>query len=73
MSAERDELIRRGEDLARRCEQKSCLTKSGFLTPAERHALEHAPGLRGAGKGRIAELGGSSRKGRLFVTAEVYR
>ncbi|MCR5577508.1 MAG: RNA-binding protein [Oscillospiraceae bacterium] len=48
MSAERDELIRRGEDLARRCELKGCLTKSGFLTPAERHALEQAPGLRGA-------------------------
>ena len=29
--------------------------------------------LRGAGKGRIAELGGSSRKGRLFVTAELFR
>ena len=47
MSGERDELIRRAEDLARRCEQKSCLTKSGFLTPAQRHALEHAPSLRG--------------------------
>ena len=40
------ELIRRGEDLARRSEQKSCLTKSGFLSPAERYALEHAPALR---------------------------
>ena len=29
--------------------------------------------LCGAGKGRVAELGGSSRKGRLFVTAELYR
>lgn len=28
--------------------------------------------LRGAGKGRIAGIGGSSRKGRLFVTAELY-
>lgn len=29
--------------------------------------------LRGAGKGRVTEIGGSSRKGRLFVTAELYR
>jgi RNA-binding protein YlmH len=29
--------------------------------------------LRGAGKGRVREIGGSSRKGRLFVTAELYR
>jgi RNA-binding protein YlmH len=29
--------------------------------------------LRGAGKGRIAEIGGSSRKGRMFVTAELYK
>ena len=29
--------------------------------------------LRGAGKGRINEIGGSSRKGRMFVTAELYR
>ena len=29
--------------------------------------------LRGAGKGRVAEIGGSSRKGRLFITAELYR
>ncbi len=29
--------------------------------------------LRGTGKGRIAEIGGSSRKGRLFVTAEFYK
>ena len=28
--------------------------------------------LRGHGKGVIAELGGSSRKGRIFVTAEIY-
>lgn len=43
---ERDELIRRGEDLARRSIQKNCLTKSGFLSPAERQNLEHAPSLR---------------------------
>ena len=29
--------------------------------------------LRGYGKGRIAEFGGNSRKGRLFVTAELYQ
>ena len=29
--------------------------------------------LRGAGKGRVVEIGGSSRKGRLFVTAEIYK
>ena len=55
MSMDRAELIRRGEDLARRCEQKGCLTKSGFLTPAERHLLEHAPSLRGS---RLCFAGG---------------
>ena len=29
--------------------------------------------LRGTGKGRVAEISGSSRKGRLFVTAELYK
>ena len=29
--------------------------------------------LRGAGKGKLAEIGGSSRKGRQFVTVEVYQ
>ena len=28
--------------------------------------------LRGLGKGTVSELGGSSRKGRIFVTAEIY-
>ena len=28
--------------------------------------------LRGHGKGVVAELGGNSRKGRIFVTAEIY-
>lgn len=28
--------------------------------------------LRGHGKGRVAEVGGSSRKGRIFVTAEIF-
>ena len=29
--------------------------------------------LRGAGKGRLLEIGGSSRKGRLFLTTEIYQ
>ena len=29
--------------------------------------------LRGAGKGSVREIGGSSRKGRVFVTAELYK
>ncbi len=29
--------------------------------------------LRGAGKGRLVSFGGSSRKGRLFVNAEIYQ
>ena len=29
--------------------------------------------LRGAGKGKVLEIGGSSRKGRVFVTAELYK
>ena len=29
--------------------------------------------LRGAGKGRITGTGGTSRKGRLFVSAEIYQ
>ena len=32
---ENSELLKRGEDLARRCENKGCLTSTGFLTPAE--------------------------------------
>ena len=45
---EMHELLKRAEDLARRSEQRNCLTKSGFLTPAERYALQHHPGLRGS-------------------------
>lgn len=29
--------------------------------------------LRGAGKGRITEIGGSSRKGRMFVSSELFQ
>ena len=43
---EKTELLKRGEDLARRCEQKNILTNTGFLSPAERYALEHDPDLR---------------------------
>ena len=45
---EKTELEKRGEDLARRCEQKGCVTNTGFLTPAERYTLEHDPALRGS-------------------------
>ena len=43
---EKSDLLKRGEDLARRCEQKTILTNTGFLSPAERWALEHDPDLR---------------------------
>ena len=52
---EKTELLKRGEDLARRCEQKAALTNTGFLTPAERYALEHDGALRGC---RICFAGG---------------
>ncbi len=38
--------LKRGEDLARRCENKGCLTSTGFLTPAEQYALAHDAELR---------------------------
>ncbi|MCF0137225.1 MAG: hypothetical protein HUJ66_02545 [Oscillospiraceae bacterium] len=37
---ENDELIRRCEDLLRRCEKNSCVTHTAFLTPAEQFAVE---------------------------------
>ena len=43
---ENNELLKRGEDLARRCENKGCLTSTGFLTPAEQYALTHDAELR---------------------------
>lgn len=43
---ENDELLKRGGDLARRCENKNCLTSTGFLTPAEQYALSHDANLR---------------------------
>jgi RNA-binding protein YlmH len=43
---EKTDLLKRGEDLARRCEQRGIVTNTGFLTPAGRWALEHDPDLR---------------------------
>ncbi len=43
---ENNELLKRGEDLARHCENKGCLTSTGFLTPAEQYALAHDAELR---------------------------
>ncbi len=44
---ENDELLKRAEDLCRRCEKTSSVTHTSFLTPAEQFALtkwaEHAP------------------------------
>lgn len=37
---EKDELVKRAEDLAQRCARKSVLTHTQFLTPAERYELE---------------------------------
>ena len=37
---ERDELLRRAEDLSARCDRTGKLTHTGFLTPAERYELE---------------------------------
>ena len=37
---ENDELIKRTEDLARRCEKTASVTHTAFLTPAEQYALE---------------------------------
>lgn len=45
---ENEEILKRAEDLARRCEQRGTVTNTGFLTPAEQYALAHDPALRGA-------------------------
>ena len=37
---EKHELLRRAEDLCRRCERSASLTATNFLTPAERYQLE---------------------------------
>ena len=39
------EILKRAEDLSRRAEQRGTVTNTGFLTPAERYALEHDPAL----------------------------
>ena len=44
---ENEEILKRARDLARRAEQRGVPTNTGFLTPAERYALEHDPALRG--------------------------
>lgn len=36
---EKDELIKRAEDLSARCERSGCVTHTGFLTPAESYRL----------------------------------
>ena len=50
MCLELHELIRRAEDLARKCERKNSITCSNFLTPAEQLQLEqqfqHHPDVR---------------------------
>ena len=43
-----EEILKRAEDLARRCEGRGVPTNTGFLTPAERYAMEHDHALREA-------------------------
>ena len=45
---ENEEILKRARDLARRAEKRGVPTNTGFLTPAERYALEHDPALRDA-------------------------
>ena len=45
---ETNDLIRRAEDLAARCERTGAVTATAFLTPAERMELQNAPTLRSA-------------------------
>lgn len=47
---ENDELLKRAEDLAERCERRAGLTETAFLTPAEQYALN------GWAKGRELKL-----------------
>ena len=64
---ENDELLRRAEDLAERCERTASLTATAFLTPAEQYAL------RNWAKGRDVKMllfGGHSdceRKAAFFL------
>ena len=45
---ETNDLIRRAEDLAARCERTGTVTATAFLTPAERMEMQNAPTLRSA-------------------------
>ena len=45
---ENNELIKRAEDLSSRCERGGSVTRTNFLTPAERYALENWAKGRGA-------------------------
>lgn len=45
---ENNDLIRRAEDLAARCERTGCVTSTAFLTPAERAELTASPVVREA-------------------------
>ena len=40
---ENNELLRRVQDLARRCDKSACVTNTGFLTPAEQYFLGSRP------------------------------
>ena len=44
-----------------------CLKNDALVSPGD------IISLRGCGKGAVSELGGLSRKGRLFVEAEIYK
>ena len=77
-----EDLLRRAADLAERCERTATVTSTAFLTPAEQYALTNWVRHRdctlvlhggGAGKGSVTEVGGMSRKGRQFVTAELWQ
>ena len=58
---ENSDLLRRAEDLLRRCDMCDAAVCEGDILS-----------LRGRGKGRITGLGGTSRKGRRFVNSEVF-
>lgn len=40
---ENSELIKRVQDLARRCDKSGTVTNTGFLTPAEQYYIQHQP------------------------------
>lgn len=65
---ENDELIRRAEDLAERCERTASLTSSAFLTPAEQYALTNW--AKGRADTKMFLFGGHSdceRKAAFFL------